>query len=60
MAYPECFVAYGISVECKSCKYAELCKAVKKGLEAEVFRKGTHVRVGGKYKEKKWKPKVPP
>ena len=46
MPYPECFGAYGTSVECKSCRYAELCKAVKKGLEAEVFRKGTHVRVG--------------
>jgi hypothetical protein len=33
---------------------------MSESIEAAVFRKGTHVRLTGKYKEKKYKPKRVP
>jgi len=49
---------YGFEYECEECDWAAECKAMDEAIESAVTRKGTHVRLTGKYKEKKYKPKT--
>jgi hypothetical protein len=49
---------YGFEYECEECEWAEECKAMDEAIEQAVTRKGTHVRLTGKYKEKKYKPRT--
>jgi hypothetical protein len=46
--------------ECKGCEWRSECETMSKQLEADVMRGGTHVRITGKYKERKYKPKKMP
>jgi len=55
---PECIGMYGFEFECDTCEWAAECKAIDEAIEAAVTRDGTHIRLTGKYKEKKFKPKT--
>ena len=55
---PECIGMYGVEDECAECEWAEECRKMDESIESAVTRKGTHVRLTGKYKEKKYKPKT--
>ncbi len=57
---PPCIGLYGSEDECETCPFREECREYTKRIESAVFRKGTHVRIVGKYKEKKYKPKRVP
>lgn len=57
---PPCVGLYGSEAECEDCAFKEKCKEYTKKIESDVFRKGTHVRIVSKYKEKKYKPKSVP
>jgi hypothetical protein len=46
--------------ECKECEWRAECDILTKQLEADAFRGGTHVRITGKYSERKYKPKKLP
>jgi hypothetical protein len=43
--------------ECEKCDWRPECETLTKQVEADVMRGGTHVRLTGKYKERKYKPK---
>jgi hypothetical protein len=49
---------YGFEPECEECGWADECRKMDESIESAVTRKGTHVRLTGKYKEKKYKPKT--
>lgn len=57
---PPCIGLYGSEAECETCPFREECIEYTKKIESEVYRKGTHVRIVSKYKEKKYKPKKVP
>ena len=57
-ARPECIGMYGFEPECDECGWVSQCKNMDKAIESAVTRKGTHVRLTGKYKEKKYKPRT--
>ena len=46
--------------ECELCAWREECVRMTESIEADAFRGGTHVRLTGKYSEKKYKPKKVP
>lgn len=54
---PECIGAYGFEDECINCDWQHECEKMDESIESAVTRKGTHVRLTGKYKEKKYKPR---
>jgi hypothetical protein len=49
---------YGVEDECAECDWVEECRKMDESIESATTRKGTHVRLTGKYKEKKYKPKT--
>jgi disulfide oxidoreductase YuzD len=55
---PACIGMYGFEYQCEECEWANECKEMDEAIEQAVTRKGTHVRLTGKYKEKKYKPKT--
>jgi hypothetical protein len=55
---PECIGMYGFEDECEVCDWHIECKKLDEGIESAYTRKGTHVRLTGKYKEKKYKPRT--
>ncbi|MFB0543870.1 MAG: hypothetical protein ACETVR_03720 [Candidatus Bathyarchaeia archaeon] len=57
---PSCIGLYGSEPDCETCTFKEQCMDYTKKIESDVFRKGTHVRIVSKYKEKKYKPKKTP
>jgi len=57
---PHCIGTYGLEEDCEGCGWREECQSATEGIESAVTRKGTHVRITGKYKEKKYKPKKIP
>jgi disulfide oxidoreductase YuzD len=57
---PVCIGLHGAEDECEICKWRRECKDMAEGIESAVTRKGTHVRIVSKYKEKKYKPRRAP
>jgi disulfide oxidoreductase YuzD len=57
---PVCIGLYGAEDECEVCSWAQECQKMMESIESAVYRKGTHVRLTGKYSEKKYKPKKVP
>lgn len=57
---PPCIGLFGAEIDCNICDWMQECQKMSESIEAAVFRKGTHVRLTGKYKEKKYKPKRVP
>ena len=57
---PSCIGMLSEDKECKECNWRTECEAMSKQLEADAYRGGTHVRLTGKYKERKYKPKKAP
>ena len=57
---PVCIGMYGAEDECQTCPWRVECQEMAEGIEAAATRKGTHVRIVSKYKEKKYKPKRVP
>ena len=55
---PPCIGMYGFEYECPTCEWARECREMDEAIEQAATRKGTHVRLTGKYKEKKYKPKT--
>lgn len=55
---PPCIGMYGFQDECQECEWQYECKKMDEAIESEITRKGTHVRLTGKYKEKKYKPRT--
>jgi hypothetical protein len=49
---------YSFEEECNECEWELECKKMDENIESSVTRTGTHVRLTGKYKEKKYKPKT--
>ena len=54
---PSCIGMLGEDDECEECEWRPDCETLTKQVEADVMRGGTHVRLTGKYKERKYKPK---
>ncbi len=54
---PPCIGMYGLEDGCEACGWREECQRMTEGIDSAVTRKGTHVRIVSKYKEKKYKPK---
>jgi hypothetical protein len=54
---PACIGLHGAEMNCDICDWENDCKKMSDSIESAVYRKGTHVRLTGKYKEKKYKPK---
>jgi disulfide oxidoreductase YuzD len=57
---PPCIGMYGAEDECRSCSWRQECQEMAEDIESATTRKGTHVRIVSKYKEKKYKPKRVP
>ena len=57
---PSCIGLLGEGEECEACNWREECIKMTQSIEADAMRGGTHVRLTGKYKEKKYKPKKIP
>jgi disulfide oxidoreductase YuzD len=57
---PPCIGMYGAEDECRSCGWRQECQEMAEDIESAATRKGTHVRIVSKYKEKKYKPKRVP
>jgi hypothetical protein len=57
---PACIGLFSDDVECCECEWRLECQKMMDGIESQVYRKGTHMRLTGKYKEKKYKPKRVP
>jgi len=55
---PDCIGMYGLQDDCADCDWQLECKKRDDGIESSATRSGTHVRLTGKYKEKKYKPKT--
>jgi len=49
---------YGFEENCAECDWQQECKKMDENIESSATRSGTHVRLTGKYKEKKYKPKT--
>ena len=54
---PVCFGIYDTKDECETCQWRRECQVMAKNIDSDVTRKGTHMRVVSKYKEKKYKQK---
>jgi hypothetical protein len=54
---PPCIGMYGEEDDCEECEWQRECQEMAEDIESAVTRKGTHVRIVSKYKEKKYKPK---
>jgi hypothetical protein len=57
---PSCIGMLGENEECEECEWRQECETMTKQIEADAYRGGTHVRITGKYSEKKYKPKKLP
>jgi hypothetical protein len=57
---PSCIGMLSEDEECEDCNWRPECETLTKQVEADVMRGGTHVRITGKYKERKYKPKKLP
>jgi len=57
---PVCIGMYGAEDECQTCPWQRECQEMTESIEAAATRKGTHVRIVSKYKEKKYKPRRVP
>lgn len=57
---PPCIGLYGSEAECQKCPSKQECQEYRDRIESDAFRKGTHMRIVSKYKEKKYKPKRVP
>jgi hypothetical protein len=55
---PDCIGMYGSEETCADCDWQQECKKMDENIESSATRGGTHVRLTGKYKEKKYKPKT--
>ena len=55
---PDCIGMYGFQDDCSDCDWQLECKKMDDGIESSATRSGTHMRLTGKYKEKKYKPKT--
>ena len=54
---PSCIGSLSEDEECEECMWRLECETLTKQLEADAMRGGTHVRITGKYTERKYKPK---
>ena len=54
---PSCIGMMGEGEECELCEWRDECERMTQQIESDVYRGGTHTRLTGKYKEKKYKPK---
>ena len=57
---PVCIGMYGTEDECQVCSWQRECREMAEDIESAATRKGTHVRIVSKYKEKKYKPRRVP
>lgn len=57
---PSCIGMLSVEEECDLCEWREECERMSQSIESDAMRGGTHVRLTGKYKEKKYKPKKLP
>jgi hypothetical protein len=57
---PVCIGMFGVEDECQLCAWHRDCQEMAASIESAATRKGTHVRIVSKYKEKKYKPKTVP
>jgi len=57
---PTCIGMLGEEDECELCEWRDECTRMTEHIEADAFRGGTHIRLTGKYSEKKFKPKKVP
>jgi hypothetical protein len=48
---------YGTEDECQECEWRRECEEMADSIDSAVTRKGEHVRIVSKYKEKKYKPR---
>ncbi len=55
---PDCIGMYGFEENCADCDWQPECKKMDENIESSATRSGTHMRLTGKYKEKKYKPKT--
>lgn len=55
---PDCIGMHGFEEECTECDWELDCNRMDTAIESAATRKGTHVRLTGKYKEKKYKPRT--
>jgi hypothetical protein len=55
---PDCIGMYGSEEDCADCDWQLECRKMDENIESSATRGGTHVRLTGKYKEKKYKPKT--
>jgi hypothetical protein len=54
---PVCIGMYGTEDDCLDCDWRRECQEMSESIDSAVTRKGTHVRIVSKYKEKKYKPR---
>ncbi len=54
---PVCIGMIGAEDDCEICEWSRECQEMADGINSAITRKGTHVRIVSKYKEKKYKPK---
>jgi len=57
---PSCIGLLSEDEGCQECEWRADCDTLSKQLEADAMRGGTHIRLTGKYKERKYKPKKMP
>ncbi len=57
---PVCIGLFGTEDDCQTCEWQRECQEMAESIESAATRKGTHVRIVSKYKEKKYKPKRMP
>ena len=55
---PDCIGMYGSEEDCADCDWQLECRKMDESIESSATRGGTHVRLTGKYTEKKYKPKT--
>jgi hypothetical protein len=48
---------YGTENDCLDCDWSRDCEVMSASIDSAVTRKGDHVRIVSKYKEKKYKPR---
>jgi hypothetical protein len=52
----QCLGSYRGSIECSECPTVAVCKSITEGLQDDIERTGRHIRLQGKYKDKRgWK-----
>jgi hypothetical protein len=54
---PVCIGMIGAEDDCEVCEWRRDCQEMADSIDSAVTRKGTHVRIVSKYKEKKYKPR---